>query len=95
VSAYVIVEVEVNDPDAYEQYKPLAFESVAAHGGKYIARGGQVDSLEGAPPAGRVVVLEFPTVEAAQGWYHSDDYKEAAGLRHAAATSRLFIVDGG
>ena len=68
---------------------------MTAHGGKYVARGGQVDSLEGAAPAGRVVVLEFPTFEAAQEWYHSDDYEDALTIRHAASTSRLFIVDGG
>ena len=90
----MIVEVEVTDPDVYETYKALAFDSVTAHGGTYIVRGGEVDALEGDAPAGRVVVLQFPSFESAQEWYHSDDYKEAGALRHAAATSRLFIVDG-
>ncbi|MEY2422199.1 MAG: hypothetical protein QOI95_2266 [Acidimicrobiaceae bacterium] len=94
MTAYVIVEVEVTDPNLYEQYKPLAGASVEAHGGSYRARGGTVEVLEGEPPAGRVVVLEFPSLQAAKDWYRSDDYQSALTIRHAAATSRMFIVEG-
>lgn len=94
MAAYVIVEVEVADRDVYEQYKPLAAASVAAHNGFYRARGGAVEALEGEAPAGRVVVLEFASLQAAKDWYRSNDYQEAASLRHAAADSRMFIVEG-
>ena len=92
--AYVIAEIAVHDPETYEQYKLVAAASVVAHGGTYKVRGGRVDSLEGDPVAGRVVVLEFPSFEAAQNWYCSEDYRAAVSLRHEAADSRVFIVEG-
>jgi uncharacterized protein (DUF1330 family) len=92
--AYVIAEISVTDALTYEQYKPLAAASIAAHGGAYKVRGGSVDSLEGDPVAGRLVVLEFPSLGAAQNWYRSPEYRLALPLRHAAARSRVFIVDG-
>jgi uncharacterized protein (DUF1330 family) len=94
MAAYVIAEVSVTDPDVYEQYKPLAGASVAAHGGTYEVRGGAIEPLEGDAPAGRIVILRFEDVEAARGWYGSDDYRAALPLRQAAAHSRVFIVEG-
>lgn len=94
MAAYVIVEVSVTDPETYERYKPLAADTIAAHGGTYRVRGGAVEVLEGEPPAGRVVVLEFPTMDAAREWYRSEDYGQALRLRHSAAQSRMFIVEG-
>ena len=92
--AYVIAEIAVHDQEIYEQYKPAAAASVVAHGGTYKVRGGSVDSLEGDPVVGRVVVLEFPSFEAAQNWYRSEDYRAALPLRQEAADSRVFIVEG-
>jgi uncharacterized protein (DUF1330 family) len=94
MAAYVIVEVSITDEDRYEEYKPLAAASIAAHGGSYKARGGATESLEGDAVAGRVVVLEFPDLARARGWYHSEEYGEALRLRQGAARSRMFIVDG-
>jgi uncharacterized protein (DUF1330 family) len=94
VPAYVIAEVEVTDPDAYEPYKPLAAASIAAHGGTYRVRGGATESLEGAPVTGRVVLLEFADVEAARTWYRSAQYQAALPLRQAASKGRLFLVEG-
>jgi uncharacterized protein (DUF1330 family) len=94
MSAYVIVEVSITDAEEYERYKPLASASVAAHGGRYLVRGGPIQSLEGDPVAGRVVVLEFPDLDGARRWYDSDQYRDAARRRQAAAHSRMFIVDG-
>lgn len=94
MAAYVIAEVSVTDPDAYEEYKPLAGTSVAAHGGTYEVRGGAIESLEGEPVSGRVVVLRFDSLDAARDWYNSDDYRAAMPIRHAAALSRVFIVEG-
>jgi uncharacterized protein (DUF1330 family) len=94
MAAYVIAEVSVTDPEGYEQYKPLAGASVVAGGGTYEVRGGAVESLEGEPVSGRIVILRFDSLEAARNWYHSDDYQAALSLRNAAARSRVFIVEG-
>jgi uncharacterized protein (DUF1330 family) len=94
MSAFVIVEVAISDPGGYERYKPMAAESVAAHGGRYLVRGGDVESLEGPGVDGRFVVLEFADLDSARRWYDSDDYAEARAVRQAASTARAFIVDG-
>jgi uncharacterized protein (DUF1330 family) len=93
VSAYVLVEVEVQDPEVYAEYRPLAAESLAKHGGRYLVRGGTTEVLEGEwfP---RVVVLEFDNLEAAHAWYHSDEYQAAVALRHESAKSRMIAVEG-
>ena len=94
MTAYVIAEVSITDEEGYEQYKPLAGASVVANGGTYEVRGGVVESLEGEPVMGRIVILRFDDLEAARNWYNSDDYQAARPLRHAAAQSRVFIVEG-
>ena len=94
MAAYVIAEVSVTDPDVYENYKPLAGASVVASGGSYEVRGGTVESLEGEPVTGRIVVLRFDSMEQARDWYKGDDYQAARPLRQAAAQSRVFLVEG-
>jgi len=93
MSAYVIVQVSVEDAAAYERYKALAAPSVAAAGGRYLVRGGEVETFEGVTPA-RVVVLEFPTLAAAREWYRGEQYTAARALRDAACEARMFVVDG-
>ena len=92
--AYVIYQGEVLDPDRYEQYKPAAAESITAAGGRYLVRGGDVQVLEGEPPAGRTVVLEFPTVDDAVQWYQGEAYTQARALREGAARARMYVVAG-
>jgi uncharacterized protein (DUF1330 family) len=92
--AYVIAEVDITDADGYEPYKAKAAAAIAAHGGVYRVRGGDVESLEGAVVTGRVVVLEFPDLEAARKWYHSAEYQAALPIRQANSRCRVFIVDG-
>ncbi len=92
--AYVIYQGEVTDPDRYEQYKAKAAPSIIAAGGRYIVRGGDVRILEGDAPAGRTVILEFPTMQAAVDWYTSDEYTAIRKLREGAARARLYVVDG-
>lgn len=94
MAAYVIYQGEVTDPERYEQYKPLAAESIAAAGGRYVVRGGDMETLEGEPPAGRTVVVEFPSKEAAVAWYHGEGYTKARQVRAGAARARLYVVDG-
>ncbi len=94
MSAYVIYQGEVTDPERYEEYKPEAAASILAAGGRYVVRAGEVEVLEGEPPSGRTVVLEFPTREAAVAWYRSAAYTEARKLREGAATARMYVIDG-
>ncbi len=94
MAAYVIVEADVSDPDQYEKYKAAALAAVTAHGGRYIARGGEVRVFEGSPPTARVVLLEFADLDAAEAWYRSDDYRAARAIREHAATLRMLAVAG-
>jgi uncharacterized protein (DUF1330 family) len=94
MAAYVIYQGEVTDPEQYERYKTRAAETIHAAGGRYVVRGGDIEVLEGEPPAGRTVVLEFPTREAALAWYHGTAYAEVRPLREHAARARLYVVDG-
>ena len=92
--AYLIADIEVTDPARYEEYKRLAAASVAEFGGAYVVRGGAAETLEGDWVPARVVVLRFPSLEQARAWWDSDRYAPAKALRHAAATSRMFFVEG-
>jgi len=93
MTAYVIAEIDIRDPDLYRDYVKLTPASITRHGGRFLVRGGATEALEGAPPK-RVVVLEFADHAAAERWYHSPDYSEARAIREKAAVSRLFIVEG-
>lgn len=92
--AYVIVQVDVHDAAVYERYKALAPASIAAYGGRYIARGGQTEALEGEWQPCRVVILEFDDVARAKAWLESPEYRAARALRHAAASTQMIVVEG-
>jgi uncharacterized protein (DUF1330 family) len=92
--AYVIAEVEVNDPDAYKLYADKAPGVTLPAGGRYLARAGHVEALEGEPPCSRVVVIEFDDLEQARAFYYGKAYQEIVPLRQAASKGRLFLVDG-
>ena len=92
--AFVIADIDITNPDGYAAYRPMAAESVARHGGRFVARGGTVVPLEGGWDPKRVVIIEFPTLDAAKTFYHSDDYQAALEVRLANSTGRVIIVDG-
>jgi uncharacterized protein (DUF1330 family) len=92
--AYVIVEIDVHDPVRYEDYKTMSTQSLARHDGRFIVRGGTVETLEGEWQPGRLVVLEFPSVAKAHEWWASDDYAPAKALRQDTATTRMILVNG-
>lgn len=92
--AYVIVDIEITDPEQYERYKALAPATVAAYGGRYVARGGATLSLEGDWQSKRLVILEFDSLERAQAWHDSPDYRAARALRQSATRSRMIAVEG-
>lgn len=94
MAAYVIGEVEIRDPETYKEYAKLAPATIAQYGGKYLVRGGAVESKEGGWTPSRVVVLEFPSMEQAKAWYHSSEYAPVVAIRHRAATSKMILVDG-
>ena len=92
--AYVVYQGEVFDQQQYDVYKVKAAESILAAGGRYVVRGGDVEVLEGEPPAGRTVILEFPTRQAAIDWYRSEEYTAVRKLRENAARARMYVIDG-
>lgn len=92
--AYVVVEIAVEDPETYERYKQLAPPSIALYGGRYIARGGVTETLEGSWVPKRLVILEFPTAERARAWWGSPEYAEAKRLRQASASTEMVLIEG-
>jgi uncharacterized protein (DUF1330 family) len=92
--AYVIVETDVTDPERYEQYKAASPPAVAAGGGRFVVRGGELVVLEGDWQPSRLVVLEFDDLAAAKRWYESPVYQEAKKLREGAARFRMIAVQG-
>jgi uncharacterized protein (DUF1330 family) len=92
--AYVLVEMAVTDPEALEAYKPLAAKAVDEYGGRYLARGGPVELLEGVGLPSRVTLIEFPDLAAATTWYASPEYGEARAARAGATTARFVAVEG-
>jgi uncharacterized protein (DUF1330 family) len=94
MTAYVLVDVDVTDAGQYDRYRPLAAASVEQYGGRYLARGGASEVLEGDRVPNRLVVLEFPDIDAARRWYHSPEYTEAKATRDGAATGSFIVVEG-
>ena len=92
--AYVIVETDVHDPEQYERYKAASPEAVHAGGGRFVVRGGELAVLEGDWKPSRLVILEFPDLEAAKRWYDSPEYAEVRAIRFKASTARAVLVQG-
>ena len=92
--AYVIVETDIHDPEQYERYKAASPDAVAAGGGRFVVRGGELAVLEGDWNPPRLVVLEFPDLETAKRWYESERYQEVKTLRDGAANLRMVAVEG-
>jgi uncharacterized protein (DUF1330 family) len=92
VPAYVIVETDVTDPEQYEKYKAASPGAIAAGGGRFLVRGGELAILEGDWQPSRVVVLEFNDLAAVKRWYQSEVYQEAKMLREGAAHLRMVAV---
>jgi uncharacterized protein (DUF1330 family) len=93
MSAYVIVDIDIVDPVGYEEYKKLAAQAVNLYGGRYLARGGQNETLEGDWHAKRLVILEFASLERAKAWLNSPEYAPARALRHKTARTNMVVVE--
>lgn len=94
MTAYVIADVAITDPVAYEDYKQMVPATLAAFGGKFVARGGQVEVLEGEWRPNRLVIIEFGSVEQARAWWASEEYRAAKELRQRTSIGSLVAVEG-
>jgi uncharacterized protein (DUF1330 family) len=94
MAAYVIVNVDVREPERYKEYVAAVPATLAPFGGRFLVRGGRAERLEGSYEPRRMVVLEFATAAQARAWWSSDMYAAAKALRQATATTDLILVDG-
>jgi uncharacterized protein (DUF1330 family) len=95
MAAYLIANIEVTDPAAYEEYKKGVAATIAAYGGRSLARpGGMMEVLEGDWKPKRVVILEFPSVAQLKAWYRSPEYRPLIEIRNRSAKSSLIMIEG-
>ncbi len=94
MSAYVIAQIDVTDPDVFEQYRKQVPATLEAHGGAYIVRGGAMEVLEGEQRYPRIVVIKFDSMQAAKDWHGSAMYEGPKALRMAASKGNLIVVEG-
>lgn len=94
MAAYVINDMEITDPALFDEYRRLSPATVAQYGGRFLARGGRTETIEGHWSPKRLVILEFPSVEQARAWVDSVEYAPARALRQRASRSNLIIVEG-
>jgi len=92
---YFVAEVNVSNTDAYaKEFLPLAMKAIKDSGGKYLVGGGKTVSLQGTPPANRVVVIQFESLDKVQAWWNSAARKESQGIGDKYATFRTYAVEG-
>lgn len=94
MTAYIYADVEVTDAEAYETYRRQVPALIAAHGGRYLVRGGAAEVLEGHHQPHRQVILEFPDMAALKAFYRSPEYTALIAIRQGATTSHLFAIEG-
>ncbi len=94
MSAYVVLDIDVKDPTTYKEYIALAPATVAAYGGRYLARAGKTEIFEGKWIPKRLVILEFESLERARAWLDSPEYGPVKKLRHQAAVSNMVAIEG-
>ena len=92
--AYLIANIDVTDPELYEQYRKGVLATIDQHGGRFVARGGTTVALEGAFSPKRIVIIEFPSLAAAKAWHASPEYAPLLALRQRASKGDVFAVEG-
>ena len=92
--AYLVAQIDVHDPAGFEEYRARVAPVVEAYGGRYLVRTDQLEALEGAAPSGRLIILEFPSTDAARHFYNSADYAPLLRQRLASAASGIILVEG-
>ena len=91
---YVVAQINVTDQETYADYVELVLPTIQYFEGEFLVRGGKSINHEGEPHGSRMVVIRFPSYQAAQNWYHSDEYAEAKAIRMSASTSVQTIIEG-
>jgi uncharacterized protein (DUF1330 family) len=91
---YVIAEVTVTEPQGFEKYREMVPAAVSKYGGRFVVRGGKLETLEGEWQPRRLVVIEFASAARAKEWWASEEYREAKALRQRTARTNLVIVEG-
>lgn len=94
MAAYIVAEIEITDPAAYENYKPLASAALEKYGARILVRGGAIEPKEGGWAPKRLVVLEFPSMADVRRFYDSPEYAKARVIRQEASRSKLLFVEG-
>ena len=94
MTAYIIVDIEVHDEQAYMEYVRQAPAHVERHGGRYVIRGGNAEAHEGNWCPTRLVVVEFPSKQQALAFLNDTDYQEVARIRRTTTTSKLIVAEG-
>jgi uncharacterized protein (DUF1330 family) len=94
VKGYILAQVDVHDPQAYEAYRTRTAAVIEQYGGRFIARGGKVEALEGEVRRNRLVILEFPSTEAARTFYESPEYQAILPFRTRASEADLLLIEG-
>ena len=92
--AYVVAEIDVTDLNAYREYVAAAFPIIQKYGGRFLTRGGTTIAVEGAPPAQRVMIIEFRDLDAAKAFEYSAEYIAITELRQSSSNSRIYLVEG-
>lgn len=91
---YFVIDVKINDPEGMKPYQAKVVETFTAFGGERVVAGVIPETLEGRGPQGRIVIVRFPSLEAAHAWHDSPAYQAIIGHRHAAAESHAYLVEG-
>jgi uncharacterized protein (DUF1330 family) len=94
MAAYIIANVDVTDPAAYERYRKDVPATIEKYGGRFVVRGGAVEALEGSFVPKRIVIVEFPDVARAKAWWDSPEYRPLREMRQSASRGDLFVVAG-
>jgi uncharacterized protein (DUF1330 family) len=94
MAAYVIADIEVTDSAGFAEYQQKVPATIAAHGGRYLVRGGATEVLEGGWSPKRCVVLEFPNMAQLKTWYASPEYRPLIAIRERTTRSNLMVVEG-
>ena len=94
MAAYVLADITILDPDVYEDYRRQVGAVIEKYGGRYLVRGGASEVFEGGWRPNRLIVLEFPDMDALRRWYQSDDYQALLRIRQSAARSNIVAVQG-
>ena len=94
MSSYLIAEVEVTDPETYEEYRGQVAPTVERYSGRFLIRGGAVHGLEGERTPKRLVVIEFPDMASLREWYQSEEYERLRRIRQRSSTATVLAVEG-